>query len=569
MYFAVTPGYEDVFGKRATWNGVVQRLTLYSLGEVLSVLGRISALIEHYNGLMPAEAHVHVCRALFGRDADKVIRNAFERFHRLPNHARPAAVQLFYELQLINTAKIALRQLPPSYHRGTRSLHYLGEALLMVTDLIKDDPEGLDRLDVSSSDGLRKAHVHFLANGLFHHADTRLHALARAFDLYLTDNTHLAHDGLYVDLPSLAKRATGLVPDKLWAALFSLLAHWLTIDLSNVHETSAGYVHRDKYYPPELGFSEQQAGRIFGLAARRCEEVKNEVRSLYGKKRLRPYHFLPFAKTPLVEIDDVVLCTSVKLLFEKVTSGLHHLFLDRNEFSEDERQAYLNYIGRVFEDYVWRMLQAAIAAEPQYRLLLEPKLKEYTRARICDSILVGPNAAVLIETKASRFSLPVRASVDWAAYEDQFDRLFVQSSEQLNATVETIRDGAVSELGVHAERLDRIYPVIVTLDAVATNNLIYQRLREVLRERGWLEQPAVMPVQIMTVDELEYLPCATARGRDLFALLADKLRDDALASWPFRNVWVADGERFLDDFNPYLKRIYDNISARAEALLRP
>src|SRR5438128_1308208 len=75
---------------------------------------------------------------------------------------------------------------------------------------------------------------HFIANGLFHHGDTEVHTLPRAYDLYLSDKPQLHNHPSYVNLPAAAREATGLDPETFWFILFAFMSHWRTIEPKDI-----------------------------------------------------------------------------------------------------------------------------------------------------------------------------------------------------------------------------------------------------------------------------------------------------------------------------------------------
>jgi len=219
-------GFHDLIGATPTWNDVTERLQRYGLGQILSVLSRISVMLEHFGPWRHPEAQKRLCDGLFGPKSGQVWSAVLKwiRKHK-EEEGFEVTPTLFHELQVVSLAKAAFLTLEVNTTETTAALDGLAEALLMVNDLTGSLVGATGGPDPSTPDGFRIWHQYFVANGLFHHGETEVHSLPRAYDLYLTDKPHLRNDPSYVDLPELIRQATGLEPDTLWFVLFAFMAH--------------------------------------------------------------------------------------------------------------------------------------------------------------------------------------------------------------------------------------------------------------------------------------------------------------------------------------------------------
>ncbi len=419
----------------------------------------------------------------------------------------------------------------------------LAEALLMVTDLVTPAPFGGADADPSAEETQRRLFDYFLANALFHSSETMAHGIGRAHDLYLTDRPHLRGCGCYIDLPQLAGRVTGLSPGGLWAALFSFLAPWYTIELPDGVQQPI-FIQKSSFLTRHFRFDASEVDRLFRLVSRDVEEIRAEVRSLYSLENIRPYHVLPFARWPLVFVGDQGFCVSVKLLADKATRGIHHMLMDPEATEPAERDRFLTYMGRVFEDYVDALFRRVFPVETG-RFFSGLDADRTSSGKRCDGLIDYGDAIVLLEAKSTRFPLAVWAGEGRAEFEQKFADIFRDGAAQVDATIRDLEAGSLKEMGLDPGRIRAYYPIIVTLEELALHPLSYRRIREGVAAAGLLTHPKVRPIQAMDVSELEFLEIGLRKGRSLRELLEDKFNTPGGTGTCFGNFWILRGEQFV------------------------
>ncbi|MEE9254049.1 MAG: hypothetical protein V3U43_03885, partial [Pseudomonadales bacterium] len=486
----------NLYGEDPTWDEVSERLGRQSLGQVLDVVAKASVVLDKLEAWKSFDGQNLLIGGLFGEQSAEVRQTLARWWRQQSQEERPRHLVLFHELQIINTVKIALLTIPPDASPHDGAFDALGEALLMVNDLIgRGDENELTSADPSTPEGMRRWHQYLLMNGLFHTGDNRQHALARGYDLYLSDRLHLRDCGSYVDLPALVEELTGFSPDLLWMMLFSLYAHWGRIDLKNVDRAS-GAIDMDTYFTGKLRFSREEVDRFFSLVAVDAGAMRGKLLEAgFGPESLRPFEILPFEDKPLIIVDRRAYCISVRLLLRKMTRGLHYIFLNRIE-DEAERQRYLTYMGVVFGDYVDGVLKRAYPPLTR-RYVDERTLKERAPegAKVCDGVLIYPDVAVLIESKATLFTAAVRAAGDWGQYEAKIKDIFVDAAEQIEDTVQQIEAGRFVDLGLDPARLRVYLPLVVTLEDVPVIKPVYEKICEEIEQNGLFQHSKIRALQ--------------------------------------------------------------------------
>lgn len=564
----IRAGYEQIFGVQVDWDDLVARLQVYTLSQLCVLLGRTSAYLRHFGHRRRTEGQMYLCRQFFGDEHGEEIARRLEDLQQAErDEGRASRVSLFDELQVINTAKAGFLELPICDElEDTTELSAFGEALLIVSDLIEGEPADVIGVDPESEEGARRWLRYFVANSLFHHGTNLAHALPRAFDLFLTDRDHLSDHPAYIDLPRRAEELTGLTPREIWMALFALLGKWnVTSDDADV---LPAVLVKDRYFE-NFAFPRERVDRFYGLAVAEGECLRELVQENYTREDLRPYHNLPFARYPLVELGNHLYCVSTKLLTERISLGSYHLFLDPDATTRRERGRFLTYSGTVFEEYVTEILERAFPVAAG-RLIQEDELSEHLPAQSCDAAIVYEECLVLIEAKASIFSLEARAGEDWPALERQFHDLFTDAGSQLNGSIEAIEDGALAPLGLAPDRMRRYFPVVVTLEGVAMTAPIYDAISRNLERRGLLQQSKAAPLQVLDIDEVEFLEIGLSREHRLDRLLSEKIEEPYDRSDSFGNWGLRLGLDFLGqgNINQHLSEVFRGLTEEAVDYLR-
>jgi hypothetical protein len=262
----VRPGYEELFGQPATWQGVDSRLRQYGLNQVLDNLGRISAIV--YNaGVTDLAAQRQLCHQLLGDQGPAAWRRVEEiaiAMQRETGHI--GAIALFDDVSLATAAKRAFAVLDTASPQQDIEIRALAEALLMLNNLVERTAL-TPSAEPKSEKEYRSWIYYFVVAALFQFRPDPLYAMVRFHDLFLTDRPHLQHASGYLNLPALAQQTTGLPPQTMWAILVAMLSHFHAVDRENAHGQSA-IVNRSVYFAERYTFDAQEVDSFFQLVAR-------------------------------------------------------------------------------------------------------------------------------------------------------------------------------------------------------------------------------------------------------------------------------------------------------------
>ena len=549
-------GSSLLLGKEASWEAVASLVGNYTIEQLLDVCVRISIALGH-SGVDWSDRQKLVLEGLCGTQKATTLWARAASLDAKDAHiwSQPA---LFGDLQILTLAKVAFLIELPGEQRET-DWTPLVEALLMINDLVFNQ-EILGEPDTPA--GRQQWHQALVVNSLFHHSENELHATARAFELYLSDRAHLRDHAHYVDLPALVEAVTGISAELLWAILFAFGAHWKTVELESLAETPGG-IDRDHYFSDRYGFSAGETDKFFTLVARDVDQMREEIRTRYSFENIRPFHFLPFARWPLVTVGSIAYCVSLRLMEDKVGRGLHHVFLQPEVLDSRVRRGYLDYVGVAFEDYVCQLFGRAYPPASA-RYVDEQHLRDRIPGKVCDGALLYGDAVVLVEAKAPLFTLASRSGESWIEYSSKLDALFTNAAQQIENTVRGIEAGCLGDLGVDPKAIKSYFPLIITLEDVPLNALIYEDIDLRIRKKGLLSAAKIRPWQAIDVGELEFVEIAVQQGRSLRDLLDEKTSDSDSVHLGFGNYCYIRGERFFHEgMNPYLQQVFELVSEQA------
>ena len=560
-WFQVRGTWHDVYGERASWKDVADRLSGFGLGQVLLVLGGVSALLNFYE---PLQGQRRIIQALF-QDPDRVGR-AFQAYReRLKPEGVTDPVWFFSEQQVVAIAKIALLVCPHVTERSSGSVEPIGEALIMAADLI-DREEDLAGPPDFRSRANRDAWLRFIVmNGTFNASEDFAESLARTHDLYLSD--HRPDDDSAVDLRARFREITGLDPDFAWGMGLALLANWQTIDPKS--DQPPGPLSLQAYMQA-LNISDGEINALTTLFAADAGKAKATLRERgCGPGSLRPYDIAPLDRSPLVRLEGRLYCPSVRLLRWKITTGLHHVFLRPSKRNDDaRRREYFIHIGHVFEDYVEALLRRVLPHEAG-RYADGKSLRERIPAgmKACDGAVLYGDTVLLLECKATLLPYGVRAGGDLDGLRSKVGNIFGKAAEQFDDTILAVESGNLADL-VRPETVTRYLPLVVTLETIPVEPFFYRTIEGVIADRNALKHRKARPLQVLSVSELEQLEEYMAGGGSLADLLLERIKNGTYRDSTMKNHLLAKGMRRVLRPNRRLRKRFKELVEGMMAWMR-
>lgn len=559
-WIGVRATWRDVYGEDPGWDDVADRLSRFGLGQVLVVLGGVSAILNSYE---PLDGQRRVIGALF-REPGRVGEDFQKCWDRLKPEGVTDLLLFFTEQQVVAIAKIALLVCPHVTERSAESVQPIGEALMMAADLCSRE-EGSALSSETGSPGNPDALLRYVVtNGTFNVSDNFAHAVARAHDLYLPDES--IPEGA-VDLRGRFKEITGLDPEFAWATGMALLANWRTVDPKS--DRPPGPLSLEAYMSA-LNITSREIGALERLYAVDAGEARDTLRERgCGPDSLRPYDIQPLDRSPLVILEERLYCPSVRLLRSKLTTGLHHVFLQPGEGNDKAaRDGYLTHSGHVFEEYVETLFRRVFPASTGRYLdgkTLRQRIPSAQKA--CDGAVLYGDTVLLLECKATLLPYGVRAEGNVDTLRTKVAGIFGAATEQFDGTILAIEDGHLGDW-VRPDQVIRYLPLVVTLDTLPIEPFFYGMIEKAVEDRGALTHPKARDLQVLAVSELELLEQHMAEGGSLAALLVNKIENDPYRYSPMKNYLLARGIHRALRPNLHLQRRFERLRQRTLELLR-
>ena len=548
-HFFVILGYKEVYGEEASWDLFKELISGYSLEGICRMLTRLGILL--HRARMDAETQLQVTRGMFREqeDLDKVLSAKVE----LENDRGKSKVVIFSELQLAAFWKAALLCKDLGDTNDEESYSQLGKALLVINNLMETG--SLAQVAPEDDDFTERWTSFLVSNSLFNVWEFGAHPFARYYDLQFTDRQNLRECGSYIDLPRMFEETTGVEPLHAWGLLFSIVCNWYLIE--DVSDEDAPYaIDLDSYFT-NFDFLQDEVDRYLSLCVTSIEDLQTTVREKYSLDDLSPCHVLPLTRHPYVRFENRIYCPILKFGMEKFTTGLHHFFLDPS-IPSSQRDRYLTYRGEVFGDYTEQMLDRCYP-ETSGRYLALDKIRGKLSGKFCDGLVDLGGAIALIETKASLLPLGARSGTDPEKLEKRFKDIFLDAAEQIQATIAALRDGKLTAYGFPAAA-STCYPIILTLEDISLNPVVYREIDRTFTEAGLLHQEGVRPWQCIDVGEFEQIEVALNTGYSLMGLLDAKIGDSVGCYESFTNFAHRREYGFWKENNDHHLKIFDELT---------
>ena len=501
--FAPAVSWRLLTGKRPTWQDVIEQLKRYDLRVLLNRIMCLS--IECRDNGSDQETQKRLLVGLLGQgQAEAILEKAFRN---LVQKGDTKILRFFFELQLINAARIALLYCDTQYHdHHPNDLKALANALLMITDLL-DLPDESERTDESMGRFLR-------VNLLAQYQGKLAHRLARA---------HLLHtgSGMGGQLDSFSERLselTKLSPDLVMTAGLTVWSMMRSFSKEDIVKGDV-FISKDGLFR-NFRFSKEEIDKMWDLSCVSAARMKAELRKTWKDENPNPFNLLPFQKWPLIELENNVYCPSIQLLFTRFAEGLHHFQLSD---SQEDNWDYLRILGYKFEQYVDNLICTVRGGHGAVAGYNRDQIGDATNqiVKYGDGVIAYGNEAILIEVKSGFLDHIAASKGDSEKFEKFFNDKIVEGAEQLGKLLERAEAGQLRDIGVEPNSFNRYYPILI-LQQPFFEVTLYERLQSALKEKGILENVKAAPIQVIDIGAFEYLIGEAERGTDILTIIKGK-----------------------------------------------
>src|SRR5262249_55557289 len=132
-----------------------------------------------------------------------------------------------------------------------------------------------------------------------------------------------------------------------------------------------------------------------------------------------------FSERPMIEFPDgSLVCVSRRFLRDRFTNGIYWIIA--NSLREGARDAFTNFFGEVFEEYIRRCMLRWLGRSFRTRETYGPRATP-----LVDGALLKPKSLGLMESKAARLLLRVREVGAEADLKASVERVLERAALQL------------------------------------------------------------------------------------------------------------------------------------------
>ncbi len=513
--FAIFSGHMEIFGTNASESEVIKRFEALNRFECICSLSKIGLILEA-RGYLNKTVQDELIREVADPELDTRIR-------QLPPDQRV----FFFELQLLTALRLAI--LHSSSRRGgkfnLKKARPFIRTLLMVSDVIAAEEIARNRAaDEKGGDRTAGALVLVARNLPFNSSEDFVNLMVRYGDLFLElpRESKFRSSTNYVDLARVFKRATGVELKIYFALGMGLISQYIQ------HTQTADHWHiRSATFFKDTGVKK-------GVARKALQDFMldpTELRSrLIKESELSGgsvYSCVTFRQFPLVEVRrGVAVCVNLRFLKEKITGGIYWRIFD--VLSGAERERLSRFMGELYQEYVTRIIRRMVPEASgglSRRFFCEfeygPKNR---RVRTSDIILVYGRSAIFLEVTASRLQMQRTAVLGQInAFWDDIDKVILASSRQLARVIGDFEAGRLRIPDTTPTMIDKIYPVIITMQPFPQMPLVWALIDEKIREeRIPLFGPKMQPLQLLDGEDVELLEALVESGESMVNVIETK-----------------------------------------------
>jgi hypothetical protein len=497
--------------------GILERLSAY---DCMGIVGRLSAAIS----ATPRSWNPRFQRRLVDWLAgfDKELQGRLQK-------AVGRGVVAVFEQQLIHLARLIILHASPRAPDGFNSggqREFLS-CLFSVPDLFQDDDVDLRDPDQKLSWALRHC-------GLSH--EERLTLWSTYFEVMCRIWPSLPDDDM-PDADAAFERYTGLSIEKFLTCGFAFAA---AFGASTDNVPPRDYVDPADYFSS----TKLQAGDwrpFLDVCSASLKELRESLREEDAKWGRTTFGALAFEKKPLLQgPGDSYYLVNFGSLDRRVTHGILHLLAERSVEDGHDREHFTSPFGAAFQQWAEACVKRTLPhfdpppslfADEPYGTPREPK-------RTSDVVLRYPRALVVAEVVAGPLQARTVTRGDLEAFDRDIAKLVEKKARQLDKRIRDILDGRTEEIGLTADDISGIWPVIITATRFPHRPEIGSAIRARLKRKGLLQGRQMRPLAIISAEELAAAEGAMEAGASLLELLSGWKRTAATGDHSFKNFLI-------------------------------
>jgi hypothetical protein len=489
--------YEEIFGRRSTFDEFVAHLQRYSKESLVYVCCLIGTLLELWKrGSASYELYEFFVKSAFDPRLVEWL---------LENRRVTGSSSVFHRRQLLLVQKVALLHCSDE---GVDALRdnpgFFGVALLMANDHFHYANPSANEQELENN-----VLTEFVAVNEFSGSRV-LTTVARASIMRNEIAPTLTADRSYVDINRLFGDLTGLSLDLFGQLCMATFTKYNTMTLTQVKQSGDSLYLNSRWFYTLPVTSEQMRRFVDEIGA-----TDQEYRALFTKKAHFGHNDFTSLKDRPIYLDNRGgLAVDLLFVVDKFSSGPFWRIHNSLETPE-ARQNFRSFWGRVFERYVHRIMQRT--CDPVQNLYVPNPTWIADGTEVCDAFIVRGNVLICLEYKANMFTAESKYSGVPRLLLREIKSKLIENEKgkkkgvgQLASVIGKLFGSYGSSSGVNEfdmSKVSVVIPVLVTLDDIGGSFLITKHLGDALNRALPPIRPEVQikPLFSMSIETLEVL----------------------------------------------------------------
>lgn len=517
--------YEELFGDRATRAELETLLRNLSLDDCLQTVGKLSSALTT-NGMTQ--------RAVDEMAADG-LGPAKDQAKALIATGRP----FVFPTRLSTLARVALdvaERRPADAFAAGADVDRFMRALLAVTDVF--DIAG--RFAVDDRKEVEDELARLMLRRLATRVDVPLPSqLVRYWRLFV-DLPGRRPDLLVAgeDFDGRLQTQLGMPVRRYIAICFGLFVRFMTWNPKTKPEWTL-----DSGYWANTTISAKDAQVAIGAISATPDELIQMFRTQEAAGFDEIDDLRPFALHPLCEIEPgKVMPIEVDMLAPRLFGdGLYWRLHPGPRAPRNERSRYGSSVGNMLEEHLVELAQS-VYPSPRGGAQRFWREKKYSRGDGPDLVIRDGARTVFIEVGGERVNtLKTLFQGDLESYDNDVSEIVVKHRvEQLDRKINDARAGRLRYDNREPEELGVIHPVVGLIDGFPIGPTLRERIDAAVNAAGYLQQPNLGRLEILSADELEALLGEVERSNaTLSTLLNEFALDVEIRRWTMRDFLIA------------------------------
>jgi len=481
---------EEIWGEPVSEEEIREALADLSVYDLLRLVGSLSAnLIVEPNATSPGPQAKLAGFAAAG-DTDLI-----DRLQRGLNRGQT----LIFPQQLYHLARLAILEAdrrPADGLRQGSSLDRFQRALFGVSDQMTSDIHGDD--DVISLE---------LCLTAINHDEERLGQWALYYELF--DHIWPKVKGAPNADEAFAKY-TGLSIAEYLALGFAVSAGF-TRDVGGQPAAWLGI----ETWLSKVPIAQAKRAAFVAVMSSTVDDLKGALQEEEEQGRGTTFGALAIEKKPIVRTEEELYVVNFAAYERRATHGIFHILSEGPEAEGLGRETFTAPFGEAFQTWAEGCVRRTEEGRNGVEIFADlPYGTKKERRDTSDVVLVYERNIIALEMVAGALRIQTLTHGDLETFALDLEKFVYKKATQLTDRIADIREGLTEAIGISADGVSTIWPVIVTSVPFPVRPAIMESIRKELKARRLLQEKRTGTISIISGEELGGLEGYVATSGD-------------------------------------------------------